>query len=210
MKKAVIFCNGIIEDYNYIQRRDFDDTLIICADGGLRHVKKLGLVPDVIVGDNDSWQAKYPDAPFVIKCPQEKDYTDTQCCIDYAIETGYKNIEIIGGFGGRRDHEFSHYCLLAYGLRMGADIKITDEHNEVTIKDKPFVLEKTDKKYVSFFPFGGCVEGFCVNGLKYCAEDIRLDCNLVQASSNEFDTSDRAEVKFKSGTMLVMLCDDVE
>ncbi len=208
MKKAVIFCNGVIDDYKYLQKRDFSNVLVICADGGLRHLKKIGLMPEVIVGDNDSWLCEYPDASKIIKCPREKDYTDTQRCIDYAIESGCEEIEIIGGFGGRLDHEFSHYCLLAYGLNRGVEITITDEHNEIFIKDKPFAIEKIDKKYISFFPFGGCVEGFSVKGLKYSAEDMRLECNLVQASSNELESSDRAEIDFKSGMLLVMLCDD--
>lgn len=208
MNKAVVFCNGIIASYDYLKNRDYKDMLLICADGGLRHMKRLGLIPDVIIGDNDSWGEMYPETSRVIKCPPEKDYTDTQRCIDYAIECGCADIEIIGGLGGRRDHEFSHYCLLAYGLGRGVNIKITDEHNEIWMVNKSFVLKKSEKKYVSFFPFGGCVEGFSVSGLKYSAENIKLKCDLVQASSNEFDVNDVAEVKFKSGRLLIMLCDD--
>ncbi len=210
MKKAAIFCNGIIEDYDYLRTKNFKGIFLICADGGLSHMEELGLVPDVIIGDNDSWREKYPECAKTIICPAEKDYTDTQRCVDYAVESGAKEIEIIGGLGGRRDHEFSHYCLLAYGLNRGVNIKITDRHNEIWIADKPFALNKSKKKYVSFFPFGGCVEGFSVSGLKYSADGMRLQCDLVQASSNEFGEAEVAMVNFSSGKLLIMLCDDAQ
>ena len=210
MNDAVIFCGGPIENYDYLKDMDFQGRLLICADGGLKHLIELGLDPDVIIGDNDSWMGEYPDCAEVIKLPAEKDFTDTHFCIDYLVERGYTNIEIIGGIGGRCDHEFSHYCLLAYGLKRGVKIRLTDEHNEIWMENKPFTLCKGKKKYISFFPFDGAVEGFSVSGLKYLADNMRLECDKVQASSNEFLDYEKAEINFKSGNLLVMLCDDKE
>lgn len=205
--KAVIFCGGSIEDYGYLKERSFDNILIICADRGVCHVEALGLTPDIVIGDMDSWDSDC--SAFDVKIyPPEKDYTDTHLCIDCAIERGCDEIELLGGLGGRRDHEFSHYCLIAYGLRQGVRIKMSDENNEIWMEDKPFCLNRTDKKYVSFFPYGGVVEGFTVRGLKYSAENMLLSCDNVQASSNEFAECDTAEVDFESGRLLVMLCND--
>ena len=208
MNSAVIFCGGPIASYDYLRAMDFQGKFIICADGGLKHLCELGISADVIVGDNDSWTGEYPKSAEVIKLPMEKDFTDTNFCVDYLIERGYKNIEIIGGMGGRADHEFSHYCLIDYALSKGARIRMTDEHNEIWMENKPFTLFRGNKKYVSFFPFGGTVEGLSVRGLKYSADNIRLECDKVQASSNEFSDCEAAEIDFKSGTLLVMLCDD--
>lgn len=206
--KAVIFCSGDIKDYSRLRQRSFEDILVLCADGGLRHTETLGIVPAVIIGDNDSWIREYSTSAKVLVYPTKKDFTDTHLCIDYAIEQGCLEIEILGGFGGRHDHEYSHYCLMAYALKKGVRVKMTDEHNDIWMESKPFVLHKTGRKYVSFFPYGGDVEGFSVKGLEYSAENLTLFCGLVQATSNEFGDSDRAEVNFKSGTLLVMLCDD--
>lgn len=208
MKKAVIFCNGKIDNYDFINIKKIKENVLICSDGGLRHINKLGLVPDVFVGDNDSWNGEYPHAKEIIKCPVEKDYTDTQKCIDYAISIGCNEIELYGGLGGRIDHEYSHFCLLSYGLKNGVKIKIIDEHNEIWMENKSFSLKKSDKRYVSFFPFGGSVFDFSVKGLKYTADNIILSCDEVQASSNEFLNKD-AEITFKKGKVIVMLCDDV-
>ena len=171
--------------------------------------KALGITPDVVIGDRDSY-AEYLglDTAEVLVYPAEKDFTDTHLCVDYAIEKGCSEIELLGGFGGRHDHEYSHYCLMAYALKKGVKLKMTDKYNEIWMEDKPFILEKGKRKYVSFFPYGSDVEGFSVKGLKYSAKDITLSCGLVQASSNEFEDCERAEVSFKGGMLLVMLCDD--
>ncbi len=208
--KAVIFCGGEIENYEKLKQRCFDDILVLCADSGLKHTEALGIVPDIIIGDNDSWTAEYvkSEKTEVFVYPAKKDFTDTHLCVDCAIERGCREIEILGGFGGRHDHEYSHYCLMAYALKKGVKVKMSDAHNDVWMENKPFVLEKTNRKYVSFFPFGGDVEGFSVSGLKYSARDMTLLCGFVQATSNEFTDCGRAEVDFKSGMLLVMLCDD--
>lgn len=207
--KAIILCGGEIEDYSCFEDVCFGDRLVICADGGYIHAKRLGIVPDIIIGDNDSWKEEYPKDIKSVRCPDEKDYTDTERCVDYAVENGCDEIEIYGGLGGRLDHEFSNYCLLAKGLRDGVRIKLLDKHNEIWMEDKSFVLEKSKRRYVSFFPYGGPVEGFSIKGLKYELDNINLDIYSVITSSNEF-LSSSAEISFKSGIVIVMLCDDAE
>ncbi len=193
-----------------LRSKNFDNGLIVCADGGLEYANLLGIKPDAIIGDNDSWENKYPDCFEVIVHPKKKDYTDSRLCVDYAIEKGCTEIEIIGGFGGRRDHEYAHYCLMAYALKKGVKIVMSNSRNDIWMEDKPFMLEKTSRKYVSFFPYGEDVYGFSVKGLKYSAENIVLTCESALATSNEFADKDRAEISFESGRILVILSDDKE
>ena len=52
--RAVIIGNGDIKDYQYIKSKIHDNDFIICADGGYNHAEKMGIVPDVLIGDFDS------------------------------------------------------------------------------------------------------------------------------------------------------------
>ena len=207
-KTACIFGSAPIADYEALKPCLPQGALVICADGGLRHALRLGLRPDVVIGDSDSREATVPEGTVFYAYPTDKDFTDTNLCLDYALEQGCTEILLLGGIGGRIDHEFSHFCLMQYALRRGAVLKMIDAANEVWMADKGFTLPAKGKKYVSFFPYGGPVEGFAIKGLKYEAEDMTLDCGKVQASSNEFAGADSAEVSFRSGTLLVMRCRD--
>lgn len=208
MKKAAIFCGGEMDTYTVWDNSKRDEFLVICADGGIRHTEKIGIIPDVVIGDFDSaigYDQKYNNS---IVYPPEKDMTDSNICIDYALEKGIKEIYMYGGFGGRIDHEFSTFALLLYSLKKGVKLFLVNGRNKIWMEDKPFCLEPDDKKYISFFPYGGNVENFTVKGLKYEADGITLDCGMVQASSNEFSGATKAYISFDSGYLLVMRCSD--
>ena len=52
--RTVIIGNGNIKDYEYIKGKIRDTDFIICADGGYNHAQKMGITPDVLLGDFDS------------------------------------------------------------------------------------------------------------------------------------------------------------
>ncbi len=210
MKRAIIFCSGEM-DGDEVFLPEYRKDLILCADGGYKHAKRLGLKPDLIIGDLDSGLKEYPKEIPCRVYPSEKDKTDTNLCLDYAIGQGCTEVVILGGIGGRLDHEFSHLSLLMNGLHRGVRVKLINKQNEIWMEDKPFSLKPSEKKYISFFPFGGTVEGFTVHGLKYEASDMSLVCDCAQASSNQFDGEDIAYVSFNDGgCLLVMRCADRE
>lgn len=208
--KAVIFCSGVIDDYEFLKDKHFDDCLIISADGGIRHLNRLNIVPHVAIGDRDSATEDFPADAETLIYPTDKDYTDTHLCIDYAIGKGCDEIVLYGATGGRLDHEFSHYCLMAYGLSKGVRVMLCDPKNDIWMESSPFTLDRCKRKYISFFPYGGDVEGFSVSGLKYKAKGMRLSCSNVQASSNEFTDEPTAKISFDKGILIVMLCDDIK
>lgn len=208
--RGYIFCSGPIRDYEAFRKFSFDEGKVICADGGFLHARRMGIRPDMILGDCDSCEEVYPqDVPTQI-FPAHKDFTDTNLAIDYAISIGCDEVILLGGIGGRIDHEFSHFCLLQYGLSKGIRIFLVDEKNEIWMENKSFELHKCahNRKYVSFFPYGGDVQDFSVKGLLYTAEHMTLRCDRVQASSNAFGEEETAQISFSSGTVLVVLSDD--
>lgn len=206
--RCFIFSSAVIRNYKWLEKLDFSNSYIICADGGIKHTKSLGLVADVWMGDGDSLDGSSPYAKEIFTFPPEKDNTDTDLAVMLALERGLKDITLIGGLGGRLDHEYSHYCLLKKITDSGAEGRILDEKNSVTMKNSSFSLQKCGQKYISFFPFGGDVANFSVKGLKYECENILLKCGEVQASSNCFVENDEAKISFDSGYVLVICSED--
>ena len=116
---ACIFANGEL---------DFQPTLaynpgdciscdyIIAADGGALQCLKLGIKPDLIIGDMDSIDP-VAETTFVeierILFPREKDKTDTECAVDEALKRNYSQVTILGGVGGRIDHTIGNMALTA-------------------------------------------------------------------------------------------------
>ena len=74
-------------------------AFVIAADGGLYHAKKLGITPDVFLGDFDSADKKDAGENRVV-FPSKKDYTDMFLAVEYGRKQGYTVFEIYGGLGG--------------------------------------------------------------------------------------------------------------
>lgn len=206
--RCYIFCSAPIESYDFLKKYDFETGFVICADGGYVHAKKLGIVPDIWLGDGDSLIGEEAVAKEKQIFPVKKDYTDTDLAVMEALKRGFDDVVIIGALGGRLDHEFSHFCLLKKILDKGAKGILVNENNEISMEKENFIVMPDGRKYISFFPFGGDVENFTVKGLCYEAENMKLVCNEVQASSNCFDGDNVGEISFSSGYILVIRSDD--
>lgn len=69
------------------------------ADAGYHNAERLGLRPDLIVGDFDS--APQPKTEHeTIVLPHVKDDTDTQYAAHWLLEHGYDEITLLGALAG--------------------------------------------------------------------------------------------------------------
>ncbi|GHV75658.1 hypothetical protein AGMMS49942_04790 [Spirochaetia bacterium] len=89
--------------------------LIAAADSGLMAAEAAGLAPDWIVGDMDSLDDprrldRYPP-DRVIRCPRDKDDTDTELLLSLLWEKGCDEVWLAGGGGGRTDHLLAVHAL---------------------------------------------------------------------------------------------------
>ena len=87
-----IVSGGRLGDQSFFREKiaKMENCLIICCDGGARHLWKTGIKPDVIIGDMDSIEpdhlASYSKQGVkIIKYPVNKDFTDTELALDYAL-----------------------------------------------------------------------------------------------------------------------------
>jgi len=206
--KAVIICNGRIENYSYYDKYIKDADYIICADGGASHAKKLGLKPDVLLGDFDSLNRD--DFTYfnkmdieILEFPVNKDMTDTELAVMHAADKGCDFIVLIGALGSRADHSLANVMLLKRMLDRGIKGIIIDENNEITLINDKIELEGDSNTNVSLIPITEKVEGVTTNGLYYPLRNATIEMGSTWGISNRF-VCDRAEVSITSGLMLVV------
>ena len=211
--RAVIISGGEINDYSFYKDYITENDYIICADGGSRHINKLEINVDLFLGDFDSCnfdivkESKYFLSSEVLRFKREKDATDTHIAVCEAIERGYEYISIIAAFGGRLDHMMANIHLLKLMDDKGVAGEIADEKNILKYFSSSFVVNKKDGYYISFLPFGGCVGGLTLSGVKYSLNDYTLCSGDTICISNEF-LDDCVKVEFKSGEILMFLSKD--
>ncbi len=210
--RAVIITGGDIGDYSFYKGFFENDDVIICADGGSKHLRKLELRADYFLGDFDS--CNFEEAvnseclqnAHIMRFKKEKDETDTEIAINLAIEKGFKNIVIIGALGTRFDHTLANVLLLKKALKNDIDAKIVNEKNEIWLIDKSISLDPVENAYISLIALDE-VSNLSLKNLKYPLNNFTLKSDMSIGISNEF-TNDKAIITFDCGTLLVIISND--
>ncbi len=204
--KCLIFTNGYIDDYSFINL-NYKDYYIISCDGGLRHIDKLNITPNILVGDFDSVDKhllqKYSNIK-TLQYPCDKDYTDTELGILHAKEKGFKDILILGATGGRLDHTLGNVFLLKKGKDLGLNIVLCDSLQEIHYIDKDnFTINNYKNKTLSIIPIENIKCNFS-KGLLYPLDDLNFNVGDTRSISNVV-TSEKVCISFKEGKGLIII-----
>ena len=219
MKDTIIVSGGNIQkDFalDFLKKNRTEHTCIIAADRGVEFFMGTDLKPDIAVGDFDSLSKEgeaYMETLInteILRLKPEKDDSDTQSAVNYAIEHGAGKIMILGATGNRIDHLMANFGLLMLGKLKDVQIILADKYNYMCLIENGTILKNEEQfgKYVSFFPIGGEVCNLTLKGFKYPLDGYCLrteDSGLTV--SNEFREAN-AEVTFDSGTLLMIMSRD--
>ena len=186
--------------------------LIIGADKGASFLTDCGIIPHVLIGDFDS--LSYEEAMMlqskgckVIAYKSEKDFTDTESCLRYAIDAFCDDVVILGAIGTRLDHTLANINLLGIPFENKVKCVIEDENNLMFLSKSPVYLKKGDKKYFSIFSYSDETIGLNITGAKYELSNHTMNKNSTLTVSNEF-LSDTVKIDFTMGIVLIILSND--
>ncbi len=209
-RRALILSAAPCDNLDYV--RDFlwenPDCIVLCADGGMKYAKELGIVPDVVVADFDSSREAIACRELVRLVP-EKDDTDTQHCVSLAISRGCKEITLACATGGRLDHLMANLLLCESAYESGARLMVIDRQNTVFLHEGGCMrlFRKNAKRYVSILPLDSTLTGVTLRGMKYPLENAVLTRNHLISVSNEA-TEEQFSIEIKQGRALVIFAED--
>ncbi len=199
MGKCVIFCaaefDGLAEALN-------PEDFVIAADGGLRHTQKLGITPDVILGDFDSLGFAPAGANVF---PVEKDDTDSMLAVRHGLGLGYREFLLYGALDGPRlDHTIANFQTLqflaehgAYGYLVGKDFILT------VLKNGRLTFPASAGGTISVFCMGRDAIGVTETGLFYPLKNSTLTSGFPLGASNHF-TAVEASIAVRDGSLLIL------
>jgi thiamine pyrophosphokinase len=207
MKIAYVFLNGEIKGSYEFYKKHIDQCMgdIFCADGGLYHADKLGVVPIRILGDFDSVDEnileKYKKLNITIdKFSKEKDKTDGEIILDYVSMLNYDKIYVVGGTGGRTDHLLTNLNLIF----KYKNVIFLNEYEIIFKIDNFYLLNGYKSSTVSFIPFSENVENLSLIGFKYPLKNYDLIRESSRCMGN-IAILDQCRIEFKSGKLLCLI-----
>lgn len=204
--RAVLFANGQAKPGFEISLLPGD--FLVAVDGGLHHLKRLGLKPHLLIGDLDSVNAselaEIIEAGIEVRrFPPAKDQTDLELALEHALELGYAQIVVAYPFGDRVDHTLGNLSLLSRPDLAGRTLSLEDGQVEARLLDQSACLPAQPGDLVSLIAWGEPVEGITTKGLEYPLNYETLVPWQTRGISN-VALADLIEIDFKSGRLLVI------
>ena len=206
--RAFIYTGGHIRPEAITERPEGDD-LVIAADSGYENASRLGATVSHLIGDFDSFPGGDPEKSLpgtveILRVPAEKDATDTQLAVGFALEKGATELIIIGGLGGRLDHTLSNLAILEDLDRAHVRAVITDGQSRVRfIRSTSYLLARSGYRYLSIIAADETVKGVSVEGCKYPLKNAKLNRTFQYAVSNEI-TGNCALVSVRKGGIYIV------
>jgi thiamine pyrophosphokinase len=219
--RAVIVADGDVQERSHLDESwpGWADgvELVIAADGGAVGAERLGLAPDLVVGDMDSigpaHLVRLRQAGVAIEvAPADKDESDAELAVLAALARGADELTIVGALGGSRlDHTLANIGLLALEAVGVRPIELIDAAARVTLVRAPGADGRPVRRplpgrvgaVVSLLPLGHDVTGVTTHGLRYALRDDALPAGPARGLSNVREASS-ASITVGRGLLLVV------
>lgn len=215
--KIAIVTGGLIEDLSWLKAQLSRYERLLAVDRGLEAIEALGLTPDLIIGDFDSYrgdqaiEARYPKTQ-ILTFSSVKDWTDTELALQKAVELcssieGEAVIDLYGAFGNRMDHTYANLMLLGSLEQKSPRIRALDPDNEVErLFPGTYKVARKDGFNVSVLSLDETAE-VTLRGFEYDGEKLILRRAGTLGVSNRLKGNE-GFVTLHSGIVFLMQCRD--
>lgn len=210
--KINIVAGGPLELIPSLELFNGQQSVWVGVDRGVYYLMESGVLPERAFGDFDSVSEEElamieRKVPQLNKFKPEKDETDMELALNWAIEQEPESITIFGATGGRLDHLMANVQLLVKPviLQSGIQIELIDKYNTVYVKEPGSykVARNEDLKYISFLPVTPSVSGMTLENFKYPLKDRHIPLGSTLCISNEL-IGDHGTFSFSEGILLVV------
>ena len=201
--KVLIFLNGDLPG-RILKKYPMEHCYKICADGAANGLKKLGIIPNIIIGDLDSIKketaAYFKKKKIEIRKIEEQDTTDFEKCLMYAIENRLNNIVIFGATSRRTDHTLNNFSILKRYNKI-LDLKIIDKKYDIFFIPQSIEFDYKTGEVVSLMPLPVATK-IKTEGLMYALNGEPLEFGVREGTLN-ISNSDKIKINFEEGDLLL-------
>ena len=214
MPRIVIFANGELPDLEAARALLQLGDYLIAADGGANHLLKMGILPEIVIGDLDSIDEdtlfELTSAEVMIEqYSEDKDETDIELALYYAVEMQPTSILIVGALGGRLDQTLANLSILTDPLLPRINIRLDDGVEEaffcraIAGKGGHVEVQGRSGDTVSLIPWNGPVQGITTEGLQWPLYAETLSASKSRGVSNVM-VGESASIKIEKGLLMVV------
>lgn len=185
-----------------------EEAFIIAVDGGADACRRLGISPDLAIGDWDSLRSRSSLTGIPrIDLPQKKDKSDFLYALEVALKGGAREITVLGFSGGRPDQELAVWLdsahVVSANRRLDSlTLRSAEADFHFVSKRHPLELELPRGTIVSVFAVAGLARGVTLTGFHYALKNASLEPSSRGLSN--VTTARPTRIQTKTGMLLVI------
>ena len=181
---------------------------IVATDGALDRAIERAIEVNTLIGDLDSLvdptrlEDRFPEME-ILRYPAEKDWTDLELAVDWALEQSPFSIVVFGAAGGRIDHTMANLALLEKGLHSGIPIELISGNESVRLIQGNLSIDNAEiGDRVSLLPIS-LFTTISTQGLKYPLASEKLFRGKGRGMSNVVESTP-VSVNVEAGVLAVV------
>jgi thiamine pyrophosphokinase len=207
---ALIIANGQSCSFELMGQLLEWSPVVMVLDGAIHRVLELGIKLDIVLGDFDqaeNWDELLANQqPVEVVHTPDQNKTDLEKGLDFLIAKGHKAVNILWATGKRADHHINNLSTIAK-YKEQITIVMLDDHSRIFNLPNQFTKWYPANQNISLIPLGS-VFGLSTKGLTYNLQNEDLHLGQRTSSSNKTEADGLIEIKFDSGNLLLMECND--
>jgi len=201
--KTIIFAGGRYEDVDFYKRATEACDLRIAADSGAEFMKKIGVLPHILIGDMDSisfetFEECHKKGVKILKFPSRKDEIDTELAIIEAMRRSSESVFVAGAFGTRLDQMMAVFRLME---RFEEMVLFNENLYSIVVKEVT-VLKSFPGEIWSVIPLERDTHNVSLDGFEYSIFERTMEYLRPYGVSNK-SIAETVEIDPGDGKLLV-------
>jgi len=196
-----VIAGGDLPDGPLVKRIARSAEMVVCADGGARHARRLGIRPDLILGDLDSLPPavrRFFRGVTVRRVPDQES-TDLEKALKHCISIGAVAAVVLGAIGDRIDHSAGALgCFRRFGKKLR--LTVVDRTGTISLLGRDETLPSYRGERFSLIPLDRCT-GVRLDGARYPLRGEPLRLGVREGIGNSA-TGRSVRVRHTGGTLL--------
>ena len=198
IKSAVLIANGEVSETQYVKTIIDSNNFFISVDSKQENLIKLGIKPNLILGDLDTAYIHNIDSNSKVIKLHDQSKSDFEKSLDYCISENIRNLYILGATGERDDHNLANIMIAQqYSDVLHIEL-ITNFFQIFFVNGSKEILEKKHRNLSMISLIAD--NRITTSGLEYNLSDQKLN-SFSHGISNQI-ISDKCLIKAKEKLIL--------
>jgi len=175
---------------------------LIAIDGAANHLFEINLIPDIIIGDLDSYENKFNKTQVEVIQIENQEQSDLEKAFYYCQSKKYRKILMLGTMGGEVDHILNNFSIIKKFANTFELTLINDKNIGLVLKTNLYQFYSKKNQKISLIPLTKAI--LSTKGLKWELDNEVLEFGIREGARN-ISISEEFQINISEGNLILFV-----